>query len=232
MEDKRNWPYMNPLHDSFVNKPSQLSFYNPVSLLLPKWSEASMWHFLSKGQRWHKLSRKVSATSSKHAKMPSCKCQCFMFLVKLGDLLKFSAICFSRHFINKSIQARWGKKKWDRLEMNVITSGKRLCWTMCGKKMSLSLKSLSAVRHNTIRLKIVFPSPSAHLISALARLFSFICFIPLYCHNVADPECSHRSLLQLISEVVPLQIGSLNLVSLHSFSGLHFQGGKCCGEDR
>lgn len=71
-----------------------------------------------------------------------------------------------------------------------------------------------------------FHSPPAHLISALARLFSFICFIPLYCHNVADHECSHRSLVQLISEVVLLQIGSLNLVSLHSFSGLHFQGEK------
>lgn len=69
-------------------------------------------------------------------------------------------------------------------------------------------------------------SPSAHLISVLARLFPFICFIPLYCHNVADHECSHRSLVQLISEVVLLQIGSLNLVSLHSFSGLHFQGEK------
>lgn len=69
-------------------------------------------------------------------------------------------------------------------------------------------------------------SPSAHLIPALARLFSFICFISLYCHNVADHECSHRSLVQLISEVVLLQIGSLNLDSLHSFSGLRFQGEK------
>lgn len=74
-----------------------------------------------------------------------------------------------------------------------------------------------------------FPSlryPSAHLISALARLFSFISFFPLYCHNVADHECSHISLVQIISEVVLLQIGSLNLVSLHLFCELHFQGEK------
>lgn len=33
--------------------------------------------------------------------------------------------------------------------------------------------------------RLFFSSPCAHLIPAPARVFSFICFIPAYCHNVA-----------------------------------------------
>lgn len=120
-----------------------------------------------------------------------------------------------RHFFDKSVRARRGKTEGAGTGWKWMSSG----WARdgagwrAGRKMCLPLKSPAAVRHNTIRLEIVFSSPSARLIPALARLFSFICLAPLYCHNAADPESSHRSLVQLISEVAALQIRSLNLVS-------------------
>lgn len=156
--------------------------------------------------------------------MPSLKCQCSVFLVKRNRSgYVFPYLLFMPLFLINAPRENVARNTGTGRKLMRSRRG-RDCAERRVERKCVSLNSLAAVRHNTIRLQIVFSSPSAHLISALARLFSFICFIPLYCHNVADPECSHRSLVQLISEVVPLQIGSLNLVSLHSFSGLHFQG--------
>lgn len=133
-----------------------------------------------------------------------------------------------RHLFDKSVRrARRGRTEGAGTGWKWMSSG----WARdgagrrAGRKMCLPLKSPAAVRHNTIRLEIVFSSPSARLIPALTRLFSFICLAPLYCHNAADPESSHRSLVQLISEVAALQIRSLNLVAPyirwrdHTFAG-------------
>lgn len=182
-----------------------------------------------KGQRWHRMTRKVSSTSSQHAKRPDLKCHRRMFPVSGDVRLHFHTrfpFC-RRHFSDKSVRARRGRAEGAGAGWKWMSSG----WARdgggrrAGRKMCLPLKSPAAVRHNTIRLEIVFSSPSARLIPALARLFSFICLAPLYCHNAADPESSHRSLVQLISEVAALQIRSLNFVSPyirwrdHTFGG-------------
>lgn len=42
---------------------------------LPKGLKASKWHFLSKGQGWHRLIWNVVDASNQHVKMPGLKCQ-------------------------------------------------------------------------------------------------------------------------------------------------------------
>lgn len=163
----------------------------------------------------------VSTTSSS---LHSLKCKCCMILVRPNVLggggwffvfLPFVFdVTFSIDALGKKNATGW---KWMWRGRTVLNDV---------RKENMSLRTpLQPWGITQLDFRLFFP-PSAHLISALARLFSFICFIPLYCHNVADPECSHRSLVQLISEVVLLQIGSLNLVFLHSFSVLDFQAEK------
>lgn len=164
----------------------------------------------------------VSTTSSS---LHSLKCKCCMILVRPnvlggggGLVFCFFTICLWCHFFNRCTKKKNGtgwKLMWRG--RTVLNDVRKENMSLCTPLQPWGITQLD--------FRLFFP-PSAHLISALARLFSFICFIPLYCHNVADPECSHRSLVQLISEVVLLQIGSLNLVFLHSFSVLDFQAEK------
>lgn len=61
-------------------------------LNMTKLSSASKWHFFSqrsKGQWWHRMTWKVSSTSSQHAKTPDLKCHQRMFLVPCNAQLNF-----------------------------------------------------------------------------------------------------------------------------------------------
>lgn len=51
--------------------------------------------FLSKGQGWHRMTWRVSSTSSQHAKMPGLKCQRCMFPVSSNVWLHFQTCTFS-----------------------------------------------------------------------------------------------------------------------------------------
>lgn len=118
---------------------------------LPKCLKASKWHFLSKGQGWHRLISRVADTSNQHVQMPGLKCQSLLVPGRAWCLLRVLTICFPCHFANKSSQARCGKGKQDQLDINVITLGRRRCRTTC-RRESVSLKSPAADRQNTIRL--------------------------------------------------------------------------------
>lgn len=118
---------------------------------LPKCLKASKWHFLSKGQGWHRLIWNVVDASNQHVQMPGLKCQSLLVLGRAWRLLGFPTICFCCHLPNKSSQARCGKGKQDRLDINMITSGRRRCRTTC-RRERVSLKSPAADRQNTIRL--------------------------------------------------------------------------------
>lgn len=117
---------------------------------LPKCLKASKWHFLSKGQGWHRLSWRAADASNRHVQMPSLKCQS-LFLVERDACWGSQLFVFRCHVTNKSAWARCGRKKQDRLEINVITLGRRRCRTTC-RRERVSLKSPAADRHNTIRL--------------------------------------------------------------------------------
>lgn len=62
-------------------------------LNMAKLSNSSKWHsFFSepaKGQRWHRMTWKVSSTSSQHAKTPDLKCHQRIFLVSGDPRLHF-----------------------------------------------------------------------------------------------------------------------------------------------
>lgn len=64
-------------------------------MLLPKCLKASKWHFLSKGQGWHRLSWRVAEASKQHVQMPSLKCQSLLVPGWAWRLLRFPTICFS-----------------------------------------------------------------------------------------------------------------------------------------
>lgn len=62
---------------------------------LPKCLKASKWHFLSKGQGWHRLSWRVADASNQHVQMPSLKCQSLLVPGRAWRLLRFPYYLFS-----------------------------------------------------------------------------------------------------------------------------------------
>lgn len=62
---------------------------------LPKCLKASKWHFLSKGQGWHRQSWRVAEASKQHVQMSSPKCQSLLVPGRAWRLLRFPTICFS-----------------------------------------------------------------------------------------------------------------------------------------
>lgn len=62
---------------------------------LPKCLKASKWHFLSKGQGWHRLSWRGADASNQHVQMPSLKCQSLLVPGRAWRLLRLPTICFS-----------------------------------------------------------------------------------------------------------------------------------------
>lgn len=126
---------------------------------LPKCLKASKWHFLSKGQGWHRLSWRVEDASNQRAQMPSLKCQSLLMPGPAWRLLWFPTICFILVSLH---QYRCQGKMWQeeaRLEMNVITSGRRWCRMTCGKPVSLwSLPPPTGITQLDFRLFFFFPS--------------------------------------------------------------------------
>lgn len=167
----------------------------------------------SKGQRWHRMTLKVSSTSSQHAKTPDLKCHQRMFLVSCNAQLNFTHVFFCATVTSstKCVRARCSQTEsadtgWKWMSSGWATDG---AGRRAGRKMCLPLKSPTAVRHNTIRLEIVFPLPSPNwfLLSPGYSLSSAL----LLCIVIMQ-KSPHRSLVQLISEVAALQIEALNLV--------------------